>query len=204
MRIRLWFVAVLAGMVLLGCGREEERPVAAPSPPSPGPPPREVAAVPAAEEEPAVATEPAEKEVLFSEDFESGEVGRWSSITIVEGGAGGSKYAAQGTVAEGKNPEYWGLDVAVDDALTVSLDIFFDGPVTELQIMTFAKNASNNFRFQQADLAPGRWHHIEARLADFFSWDGGSLVGDTIQSINIWVQGTAGDAFRVDNIVVYR
>lgn len=204
MRIRLWSVAVLAGMVLLGCGREEERPAAAPSPPSREPPPREAAAVPAAEEEPAVATEPAGKEVLFREDFESGEVGRWSSITIVEGGAGGSKYAAQGTVAEGKNPEYWGLDVAVDDALTLSLDIFFEGPVTELQIMTFAKNASNNFRFQQADLGPGRWHHIEARLADFFSWDGGSLVGDTIQNINIWVQGSPGDTFRIDNVVISR
>lgn len=155
----------------------------------------------AAEAEEAVT---AAREVLFSEDFESGGAGRWSSVTVVEGGAGGSKYAAQGTVAEGKNAEYWGLDVAVDDALTLSLDIFFEGPVTELQIMTFAKNASNNFRFQQADLGPGRWHHIEATLADFFSWDGGSLVGDTIQSINIWVQGTAGDAFRVDNIVVYR
>ena len=189
MRIGFWFVAVLAGMALLGCGGEEEPPVAA---------------VPAAEEAPAVVTGPTEKEVLFREDFESGEVGRWSSITIVAGGAGGSKYAAQGTVAEGKNPEYWGLDLAVDDVLTLSLDIFFEGPVTELQIMTFAKNASNNFRFQQADLGPGRWHHIEVRLANFFSWDGGSLVGDSIQSINIWVQGTAGDAFRVDNIVVYR
>lgn len=54
MRIGFWSVAVLAGIVLLGCGREEERPAAAPSPPSPEPPPREVAAVPATEEEPAV------------------------------------------------------------------------------------------------------------------------------------------------------
>ena len=199
----LWTFVSVAVVVAAGCGKREEMPRAPAGPPASDRPPAAVAAEPVPER-PAAEAEAAEKEVLFSEDFESGEVGRWTSITIVEGGAGGSKYAAQGTVAEGRNPEYWGLDLVVDDALTLSLDIFFEAPVTELQVMTFAKNSSNNFRFQQADLAPGRWHHIEAGLADFFSWDGGSLRGDTIQSINIWVQGTAGDAFRVDNIVLSR
>ena len=206
MRQWVWLVVVLAGMVALGCGRKEEAPRAAPPPPKAVP--EQVAPAPAAPTAPAegsaAVTAPAEPEVLFSEDFESGEVGRWTSLTIVEGGAGGSKYAGQGTVAEGKNPEYWGLDLTVDDKLTLSLDIYFDASPTELQIMSFAQKANNNFRFQQSNLEPGRWHHIEAKLADFFSWDGGSLAGDTIQSINIWVQGTSGDTFRIDNVKLYR
>jgi len=160
--------------------------------------------VPPAPEVEAPAPAAPEPEVLFSEDFESGDVGRWTSVTIVEGGAGGSKYAVQGTVEEGANPEYWGLALAVDGELTLSLDIFFDAPPVELQIITFAQTAANPFRLPRADLSPGRWHHVEVQLAGLCSWDGGSLVGDTIQNINIWVQGPAGSTFRFDNVKVYR
>jgi len=123
-------------------------------------------------------------------------------VTIVEGGAGGSKYAAQGTA--GKNPEYWGLDLLVDDALTLSLDIYFDGPISELQILSHAQEANENFRYQQQALSPGRWHHIEGKLADFFSWEGDSLVGDTMDNVNVWVQAAPGTTFRIDNVTLYK
>lgn len=182
------WVPVVCVMVagLLGCRAEEEV----------------VELVPVGEA-PAAPAKP-ERDVLFGEDFESGEAGRWTSVTIVRGGAGGSTYAAQGTVVEGRNPEYWGVNLAVDGELTLSLDVYFDGAPTSLQVMTFAEKAANNFRLEVTDLQPGRWHHVEGRLADFFSWEGGSLVGDVMQSLNIWVQGNAGDTFRFDNVKLFR
>lgn len=199
---RLWLVVLVVGTLAFGC---EKKP-AAPGPP-PGPAPRaEVAPAPPAEapaaEAPPAEAPAAEKEVLFSEDFESGEPGPWTGVTIVEGGAGESKFAAQGTV--GKNPEYWGVDLTVDDQLTLSLDLYLDGPPSPVQVITFAKEANDNFRYELGNLTPGRWHHVEVKVAKFFSWQDGSLVGDTMQNLNIWVQGPEGSTFRFDNVVLYR
>jgi len=203
MKERMWLavlVAVVALVVTVGCGKESA-PAADPASP-PSRPAAEVTAPAAPAPEVATEVEPVKKEVLFSEDFESGEVGRWSNVTIVEGGAGGSKYAGQGTV--GKNPEYWGLELPVDENLKLSLDIYSETPITELQIISHAKTANGNFRLQQSSLSPGRWHHIEARVADFFAWEGGSLVGDTIDNVNIWVQGMPESTFKFDNVTLFK
>ncbi len=149
--------------------------------------------------------------ILFSEDFESGTLpvrlggSGWSSVTIVEGGAGGSKYAAQGTVREeGFNPEYWGLALTVDDRLTLSLDIYFDKQPTAVNVRTFAEEAYENFGFGLQDLEPGRWHHVESKVATWRAYTGDPIGDDVMQNVNIWVQGTEGDTFRIDNVKIYR
>lgn len=201
---RVWPVVLVVWILAFGCGKEQETPSAVPGPPPSPAPQAEVAPRPPASESSAAEAPAAEKpkEVLFSEDFESGEADGWTGVTVVEGGAGDSKFAAQGTV--GKNPEYWGLDLTVDERLTLSLDLYLEGPPSPVQILTFAKNANDNFRYQLRNLSPGRWHHIEVRLAEFFAWEGGSLVGDTMRNINIWVKGPPGSTFRLDNVMLYK
>ena len=189
MRQGLWVPVLCALLVgLVGCKGEQA----------------EVVELEPVAEAPVAAAEPAQ-DVVFSEDFENGEAGRWSSVTIVQGGAGGSKYAAQGAVREeGGNPEYWGLGLTVDGELTLRLDIRYDKAPTSVQIVTFAEQAEDNFHLQITELEPGRWHHVQAKVASFSSWGDGSVLGDKMQNINIWVQGAEGDSFRIDNVKLYR
>jgi len=201
---RVWPVVLVVWILAFGCGKEQETPSAVPGPPPSPAPQAEVAPRPPASESSAAEAPAAEKpkEVLFSEDFESGEADGWTGVTVVEGGAGDSKFAAQGTV--GKNPEYWGLDIVAEPSITVSLDIYLEGPPASMQILTFAKKAQDNFHYEIQNLSPGRWHHIEASLAEFSSWSGATLIGDTIQNINIWVKGPPGSTFRLDNVMLYK